>query len=75
MAEENARRKQAALAGATHWATVDLIDLGTDGSDIRSALEQFGQRVNRFPIGQARHLVSALSEGHGSELAVWRYFD
>jgi hypothetical protein len=70
MAEENARRNQAVLAGATHWATVDLIDLGTDGEAIRSALEQFGLRVNRFPIGQARHLVAALSEGRGADLVV-----
>jgi len=64
------RRSEAVLAGATHWATVDLIDLGADGADIRSALEQFGLRVNRFPIGQARHLVTALSEGHRAEFVV-----
>lgn len=64
------RRKEAVLAGATHWATVDLIDLGTDGVGIRSALEQFGVRVNRVPVGQARHLVAALSEGHEAEFVV-----
>jgi hypothetical protein len=64
------RRKEAVLAGATHWATVDLIDLGTDGVGIRSALEQFGVRVNRVPVGQARHLVAALSEGHAAFFAL-----
>ena len=70
MGEEAERRTAVVAAGATHWAAVDLIDLGNDGADIRSALEQFGLRVNRVPIGQARHLVTALSEGYRAEFVV-----
>lgn len=48
-------------AGATSWTTVDLVDIGSGhGSVLREALETFGVRVNRFPVGQARHLVQVL---------------
>jgi hypothetical protein len=70
MGEEVQRRSAAVVAGATHWAVLDLIDLGTDGAAIRSLLEQFGLRVNRVPIGQARHLVAALSGRDGPEFVV-----
>lgn len=51
-------------AGATHWTTVDLIDVQSEhGSALRAALETFGVRVTWFPVGQARHLVDALSKG------------
>lgn len=70
MGEEIRRRSAAVVAGATHWAVLDLIDLGDDGPAIRALLEQFGLRVNRVPIGQARHLVTALSLHHGTEFVV-----
>lgn len=51
-------------AGATSWSEVDLIDIEFgQGDALRQALEALGLRVNRFPVGQARHLVRALSEG------------
>lgn len=50
-------------AGATSWTTVDLLDVDSGhGGVLREALETFGVRVNRSPIGQARHLVQALSD-------------
>jgi hypothetical protein len=70
MGEEAERRTAVVEAGATHWAELDLIDLDADGPAIRSVLEQFRLRVNLFPIGQARHLVTALSEGHGAKFVV-----
>ena len=49
-------------AGATHWTSVDLVDVESgSGGVLRDALEVFGVRVNRFPVGQARQLVEALS--------------
>ena len=70
MGEDAGRRTDAVIAGATHWAVADVIDLDTDGPAVRSLLEQFGLRVNLFPIGQARHLVEALSEGRGADVVV-----
>ena len=64
------RRTAVVAAGATHWAEMDLIGLDADGPAVRSLLEQFGLRVNLFPIGQAHHLVTALSEGRGAEFVV-----
>lgn len=44
--------------GATCWSEVDLITIESGNGDaLRQALETFGLRVNRFPVGQARHLV------------------
>ncbi len=49
-------------AGAPCWSEVDLIDIESGSGDaLRQALETFGLRVNRFPVGQARHLVQALA--------------
>lgn len=51
-------------AGATWGSEVDLVDIESGvGDALRQALETFGLRVNRFPVGQARHLVQALSMG------------
>lgn len=50
-------------AGATSWTTVDLIDVeSSHGIVLRAALETFGVRINRFPVGQGRLFVDALSE-------------
>jgi len=58
-------------AGATCWSEVDLIDIESGTGDaLRQALETFGLRVNRFPIGQARHLVQALSGGHRAPFVI-----
>jgi hypothetical protein len=48
--------------GATHWAEVLLIEFDNQGEAVRAALEQFGLRVTLVRIGQARHLVAALSD-------------
>ena len=49
-------------AGATSWTAVDLIDIDSGhGAVLREALETFGVQVNRFPVGQSRHLVRALA--------------
>ena len=56
--------------GATHWAEVLLIELDNQGEAIRAALEQFGLRVTLVRIGQARHLVTALSDIGAAEYVV-----
>ncbi len=49
-------------AGATSWTAVDLIDLDSGhGAVLRAGLETFGIQVNRFPVGQGRHLVQSLA--------------
>lgn len=49
-------------AGETSWTTVDVVDVESGlGSALRGALETFGIRVERTPVGQGRHLVRALS--------------
>jgi hypothetical protein len=48
-------------AGATGWTRVDVIDVEAyEAVALRAVLEQFGIRVQLFPVGQARHLVAAL---------------
>jgi hypothetical protein len=48
-------------AGRNGWTCVDLIDVESGEAEaLRGALELFGVRVRRFPVGQARHLVRAL---------------
>ncbi|MGY1946710.1 hypothetical protein [Nocardia asiatica] len=49
------------IAGKLAWTEVDLLNIN-DGSaePLRKALEEFGIHVNYRPIGQARHLVTAL---------------
>jgi hypothetical protein len=48
-------------AGRNGWTCVDLIDVESgEAVALRGALELFGVRVRRFPVGQARHLVRAL---------------
>lgn len=51
--------------GELFWGEVDLLlwDTGLQGPTIRLALEDFGLKVNLYPIGQARHVVRALSKG------------
>lgn len=50
-------------AGALSWAQVDIIDIESgDGDAVRSGLERFGVRTRRTKVGQARHLVAALTE-------------
>lgn len=50
-------------AGAPGWADVEVIDIESrDGGAVSAALERFGLRVRRTHVGQARHLVRALSE-------------
>lgn len=46
--------------GASHWASVDLVAADMPGDAIRAALEPFGIKVNRFPVGRAQHLVNVL---------------
>ena len=49
-------------AGATSWTTVDVVDAESGlGGPLRPALETFGIRVERTPVGQGRHLFRALS--------------
>jgi hypothetical protein len=51
-------------AGAPAWTRVELVDVDDrNGVVLRDALESFGIRVDRTAVGQARHLVAALSEG------------
>jgi hypothetical protein len=48
-------------AGRNGWTCVDVIDVeSSEAVALRGALELFGVRVRRFPVGQARHLVAAL---------------
>lgn len=50
-------------AGATGWTSVDLIDVESGNGDVlRAALETFGICVRLTRVGQARHLVRAMSE-------------
>lgn len=64
-------RTRAVTEGATHWAEVLLITLDDRGSEaIRAALEQCGLRVTLVRIGQARHLVAALSDIGAAEYVI-----
>lgn len=54
-------RIDAVVSGELSWTEVDLVDLaGGETEALRSVLETYGVRVNRFPVGQPRHLVAAL---------------
>ena len=57
-------------AGAPAWAEVDLIDVDSGQSALGAALEAFGLRVRRTAVGQARHLVAALSEPPAADFVV-----
>ncbi|WP_067544319.1 hypothetical protein [Nocardia crassostreae] len=49
------------VGGKLAWTEVDLLDIGDSSArPIRNALEEFGIRVNYFPIGQPRHVTAAL---------------
>jgi hypothetical protein len=63
-------RLRAVESGATSWGEVLLIELDNQGDALRLALEQFALRVNLVRIGQARHLVAALSDIGDSEYVV-----
>ena len=63
-------RHDAIPAGATEWARVRLIVIDDEAEALRLALEQFGLRVDLYRIGQARHLVTALSDIAGTEYVV-----
>lgn len=54
----------------TSWASVLLVDIDGGGAALREALEQFDVRVERVRIGQARHLVSALSNIRSANFVV-----
>lgn len=55
-------------AGAPSWAQVDIIDIESgDGEAVRAGLERFGLRTRRTHVGQARHLVAALTEDSTAE--------
>lgn len=55
-------------AGAPSWAQVDIIDIESgDGDAVRAGLERFGLRTRRTHVGQARHLVAALTEDTEAE--------
>lgn len=55
-------------AGAPSWAQVDIIDIESgDGEAVRTGLERFGLRTRRTHVGQARHLVAALTEDSAAE--------
>jgi hypothetical protein len=47
--------------GASSWTSVDLVDVDGWGATIRSSLEGFGIKVNRFPVGRGQHIVNVLS--------------
>ncbi len=58
-------------AGAPSWTTVHLVDVESGyGGALRAALETFGIQVHRSPVGQARHLVRALSDGPRASFVV-----
>ncbi|MCV2491025.1 hypothetical protein OF117_16850 [Geodermatophilus sp. YIM 151500] len=58
-------------AGAPAWTRVELVDVDTGhGPVLRDALEAFGIRVDRTAIGQARHLVAALTGGERAPYVV-----
>ncbi len=51
-------------AGALGWTALDLIDIETGaGAAVRPILEALGVQVRLLRVGQARHLVAALSGG------------
>ena len=55
-------------AGAPSWAQVDIVDIESgDGEAVRAGLELFGLRTRRTHVGQARHLIAALTEASTSE--------
>ncbi|WP_113902385.1 MULTISPECIES: hypothetical protein [Brevibacterium] len=55
-------------AGALSWTQVDIIDIKSgDGDAVRTGLERFGIRTRLTRVGQARHLVAALSEDSAAE--------
>jgi hypothetical protein len=71
LATLRASRIRDVQAGRTAWASVDLIDVGSgEAAALRDALELFGLRVRRFPVGQARHLVRALGGEASAEYVV-----
>ena len=48
-------------AGATAWTSVDLVAFEGGGDEaLRAVLEAMRVKVNRFPVGQARHAVRVL---------------
>lgn len=50
-------------AGRLGWAEADLLAVGeVDARPLRDGLETFGIKVNLIPIGQARHLITALGD-------------
>ncbi|MFD4402261.1 hypothetical protein ACFWPH_05795 [Nocardia sp. NPDC058499] len=54
-------RIQEVIDGKLGWTEVDLLDIDDRSAElVRVSLEQFGIRVNYFPIGQSRHLTAAL---------------
>jgi hypothetical protein len=57
-------------AGAPAWAEAELIDVDSGQASLGSALEAFGLRVRRTAVGQARHLVAALSEPPAADFVV-----
>jgi hypothetical protein len=55
-------------AGAPSWAQVDIVDIESgDGDAVRTGLERFGIRTRRTHVGQARHLLAALTEHSDAE--------
>ncbi|MGC7299566.1 hypothetical protein RA988_23975, partial [Mycobacteroides abscessus subsp. massiliense] len=49
------------VAGALTWTEVDLVNIDDSSSrPLRDALEEFGIRVHYHPVGQPRHIVTAL---------------
>ena len=55
-------------AGAPSWAQVDIVDIDSgDGDAVRTGLERFGIRTRRTHVGQARHLLAALTEDSDAE--------
>ena len=55
-------------AGAPSWAQVDIVDIESgDGDAVRTGLERFGIRTRRTHVGQARHLLAALTEDSDAE--------
>lgn len=56
--------------GAPAWAEVELIDVESGQAALAAALEAFGLRVRRTAVGQARHIVAALSDAPDADFVV-----
>lgn len=63
-------RVRVVQGGAPAWAEVELIDVESGQAALAAALEAFGLRVRRTAVGQARHIVAALSDTPAADFVV-----